>query len=194
MVASDEIKRFVGKKITELQNGSPSSRANLAILRRGLGKEMEEYADAWEFIYRDFPDELTGKNDNISEAERATYTTLTLFAMHQQALEQSVHNKEMKFGEAMASIISNKKENESAVTRRFNSLITSDGFSELTNHLRNMIHLIKSTDSTIGFDYEQFASDLFFFQLPNFKKNVKIRWGKQFYRNNMENDKSKESE
>ena len=194
MIASNGIKRFVGKKITELQNGTPSSRANLAILRRGLGKEIEEYAEAWEFIYTDFPNELTGKNGGVSEAERAIYAALTLFAMHQQALDHSVHNKEMKFGEATASIISIKKENESAVTRRFNSLITSDGFSELTNHLRNMIHLIKSTDSTIGFDYEEFASDLFFFQLPDSKKNIKIRWGKQFYRNNVESNKSEESE
>lgn len=193
MNVSSEIRKFVGKKISELQNGSPSSRANLAILRRGLGKEVDESIESWEFVYRDLPDDLVGNDDRISDAERAIYTTLTLFAMHQQGQEFSVHNERIKFGEAIASTIVPDKKNEIAVVRRFNSLITSDDMPELTNHLRRMIQLIKSSDKKICFDYEQFASDLFFFQSLDWRRNVKIAWGKQFYRHNGEKKEPKEA-
>ena len=183
MVVNDQIKEYMGHKIAELQNNSPSSKANLAILRRGLGKDISDCPESWEYIYKDLPKELAGNGNWISNPERAIYVSLTLFAMHQQGQSHSVHNREVKFAEALASIITEKT--EKAVIRRFNTLITSDGMLEFTNHLRSMIQLIKASEKKSGFDYVQFASDLSRFQSPDGMKEVKIRWGKQFYRRNM---------
>lgn len=188
------IKKYVAKKIATLQSGSPESKAILARLRRGLGKDLSESEESWGFIYLDLPESLSYEGSGISEAERAIHLALTLFAMHQQGSDRSAHIKDVSFGQAMSGIITKDRGNEDAVIRRFNSLITSDDITELSTHLRNMIQLMKASDRFIGFDYEIFTKDLYYYQFSEGKKNVKITWGKQFYRQKKGNTTTEGSE
>ena len=72
--------------------------------------------------------------------------------------------------------------NEEAVKRRFNAVITSSDVIELTYHVRGLVQLMRSSEPVIGFDYPQFAKDLYNYQFPDGKRNVILRWGQDFYR------------
>ena len=62
-----------------------SGKGILAQLRRGAGKKPGELPELWGMIFEKVPDELLGKNE-VSYAEWAIYTALTLYAVHRQGV------------------------------------------------------------------------------------------------------------
>ncbi|MDN5357335.1 MAG: system Cascade subunit CasB [Candidatus Methanomethylophilaceae archaeon] len=190
---SDTIYRFVGEKIGLLQNGSPWSKAMLAKLRRGIGKEPAETPEIWEVTIGGIPEELTGYegtgNFVANEAEIAIHTALTLYSLHQQGNPTAVSAPGRSFASAVRSIISPDKVNEDAIKRRFDAMVTSDGLIELSTHARGLIQLMKATDHTLTFDYPAFAKDLYKYQYDEGRMEVRLRWGLDFYRASEKNNK-----
>ena len=60
------------------------SRAELAELRRGVGRAPGEKPMLWGTILTNLPEEFYGRNGEPSRAEWAIYIALTMFALHQQ--------------------------------------------------------------------------------------------------------------
>lgn len=81
-----KIRGFVEEKLSFLHSNKNESavRAELARLRRGIGKKPGELPELWELLLDDFPTELESNGAERSKAEWAIYTALTLFALHQQ--------------------------------------------------------------------------------------------------------------
>lgn len=185
MSKSNMIQGFVEEKIRLLQNGSPWSKAMLAKLRRGIGKDPAETPDVWEVTLEDIPEELTGYegtgNFVANEAEMAIHTTLTLYSLHQQGNNSSVNSRERSFASAVRSLI-NSKTNEDSIKRRFDAIITSENLAELSNHARGLIQLMKASKPTITFDYPKFSRDLYGFQYDEGRDEVRLRWGLDFYK------------
>lgn len=189
------IQRFVEGKIKLLQNGSPWSKAMLAKLRRGIGKEPAETPEIWEVTLNDISEELTGREGTGSyvanEAEMAIHTALTLYSLHQQGNSSAVSSSEWSFASAIRNLISADKGNEKAIKRRFDAIVTSDELTELSNHARGLIQLMKASKYAITFNYPKFAGDLYAFQYDGGRGEVRLRWGLDFYKmreNNREED------
>lgn len=168
--------------IGRLNAGDPASTAAMARLRRGVGKSLMDSPETWEMVLSTIPDELMDGSINgtrVTEAESAVYSALTLYAMHRQGKGAEVNVRGVSFGKAVKRLFGN--DNEDAIKRRFNAVITSSDIVELTHHVRGMIQLMRSCEPVVGFDYPQFAKDLYNYQFPDGRRNVILRWGQDFY-------------
>jgi CRISPR system Cascade subunit CasB len=163
----------------------------LAKLRRGIGKEPGAVPDILEITTGNLPDELAhGKGPSF--VERAMHTALTLYALHRLGKGESMHAggtaKDDKpgdgdsFGRAAGRLIKPDKSNEGAVKRRFDAIATARDLAELSQHARGMIQLLRAADIPIKFDYERFAKDLYMYCHPDTRTQVRLQWGRDFYR------------
>lgn len=183
-----QIKKLTQAKIERLLTESPWSRAMMAKLRRGIGKQPGELPELFEILLGDMPDELYGKGDDPSYSEWAIYTALTLFALHQQGKEHpmSVGGKpDNKYagnslGAAVGYLVKQDREREPAIKRRFDAVATSNEFTELAHHARSLIQLLKAGD--VSLDYPHFAEDLFWYQFDEKRNKVRLHWGEDYYR------------
>jgi CRISPR system Cascade subunit CasB len=183
------------EKGTEKRKGKLTAwgTATLSRLRRASGAPPGESADIWEVTIGALPDELTGTNRE--RAELAVHTALTLFGIHQQGEIESVSEAGIGFGKAVRSVVAPDLSNEAGIRRRFNALATASEFTELLNHARGLIRLIRSTKGS-GFDYPQFAKELYNYQLsPEQSNRVRMSWGRDFYAYNKDSsDENKNAE
>ncbi|MDD2626808.1 MAG: type I-E CRISPR-associated protein Cse2/CasB [Candidatus Methanomethylophilus sp.] len=196
MSKSDTIYGFVSGKVQALQGESPWTKAMLARLRHGLGKDLTEATGSWEVVLAGIPDELVcgrAEGCETTPAERAVFTALTLFALHRQGNSAPVEVQGVSFATAVRRLVG--KGNEEAVKRRFDTVMTSTDLQELSNHARGLVQLMKAADRPVGFDYPRFAKDLYAFQFPEGRQDVILRWGQDFYKLIEKNDeKSKDGE
>jgi CRISPR system Cascade subunit CasB len=173
------------KRLTEAGTGKRAGQftawgtATLARLRRASGALPGEAADIWEVTIGALPNELTGKDRE--RAELAAHTALTLFGIHQQGRSESVSVKDVGFGKAVRSVVKPDLSNEAGIRRRFNALATASEFTELANHARGLVRLIRAEKGS-GFDYPRFAKELYNYQLSSEQSNqARMSWGRDFY-------------
>ncbi len=190
MTTADDVKNYVDSKIGRMNIGDPRSTAMLAILRRGAGKTLIDSPETWEEVLSDIPEQLVGhptKNGYaVSNSEDAIFTALTLYAVHQQGNSKSMNQTGISVGDGAKELMISLKENEEGVKRRFKAIITSAEPSELKHHLRGMIQMMRSSE--IGLDYGQLAKDLYLYSNPEWRANIRIRWGEDFYKLRNETD------
>lgn len=163
-----------------------SNKAILANLRNSISKPYSQSIDVFSVLYEYIPESFISSNKNLSFEEKAILTSLQIFAIHQQGNSQSVlidtdkddsKHKNMGFSLKALRIDDNVKSTD----RRFNTMITADTFEEFTFHLRQLVNLLKSrTEQKVN--YAKLAQDLYFFQIPTTRENVKLSWAKQYYR------------
>ena len=189
MTKQDALQRFVSAKINHLYRqkdaGVSAAIAELAQLRRGAGKvptgqphlmgmvlvlENEDKKDK-----QAFPEQCRGTGDRPNDAEIAAYTALTLFALHQQSQNKSMHDAKVSFGRAVGKLVGNTT---SSMKKRFDSLLTAQTENARQHYLRSLITLLRS--KSIGFNYGQFAVDYMYLQKPSTRKNVLYRWNCEF--------------
>lgn len=186
MEKEKQIRNYV-KKQREMLAGDAgtldlgSSKAQLAQLRRGVGKRPGELPELWGIFLRNMPEELMGKEGRPSYAEWAIYTALTLFALHQQGHSEPMHaeGEENRLGRAVKKLAHGEEEEEN-VRRKFSIAARSDDMEELSYHLKTLVRMLGSND--IKLDYEDLAKDLYRFQFENDTDQVRLKWGQDFYR------------
>lgn len=178
------VRNFVYTRISRLAHSNISSRAaELAKLRRGIGKEPGSQPDLWELTLDELPESLEGTDLQPSFGERAVYTALTLFALHQQGkdIEKKCMNESgTTLGGAVRQIIRQNPGREEAIKRRFMVAVTADSYEELVWHLRGLIQLLRSEE--IKLDYPNLARDLYHYQFSERRDRIRLQWGRQFYR------------
>ena len=177
------LESFVTGKISSLTSSLPSlepkHRAALAKLRRGVGGEPGELPEVWEITLANLPEELLGQNVEATWAEQAIHTALTLFALHQQGNTELVSRKNISFGTAVRRLVQPDKGNEQTIKRRFDAALTSKDFLEFSRHARSLIQIAKAND--VYMDYPRFAKDLYFFQNPESRTKIMLKWGQDFW-------------
>lgn len=192
MSKASMVSECTAKAIGRLNPDNPAYAASMAKLRRGVGKSLADAPEVWGLVIPYLSDELTDRSRDGSketEAEAAVFTALTLYALHQQGSSQDVNRRGESFGSAVGRLRKKEgDEEDKAMIRRFNAVITSSEMTELAHHARGLIQLMKASDKNIGLDYPQFARDLYNFQFPDGRKNVILRWGQDFYRINKEEE------
>lgn len=176
--------RFVTSRIHELAQNpdrlSPTGRAALADLRRGVGKVPGSVPQIWQFTLNDpeRPDGLSGERE-----EAAVHVALTHWAMHQQSKTRPMHTDSRTFGAALRLLAStqNRKDPQKApVYRRMMALASSRALTGITTHARGLIGQLRATG--IGFDYGRWADDLYWIQVPGRMPAVQRHWGQDFFR------------
>lgn len=184
MSVKAKTKAYVASQIRDLLQNKDTSggRAQLANLRRGIGKTPGEMPELWGVFLGGLDDALYGQNGDPSFAEWAVYLSLTMFALHQQGSAEAVQQDAVSLGNAAARLIDrskNEDEERSRIMQRFGQVITASDMPELSHHLRGMIQLFKANN--VPLDYVQLAGDLLDFQYQESRRRVQLRWGEDFY-------------
>ena len=184
MSKEEQIKKYVSRQLNWIQNlPEHPQKAELANLRRGVGKVPGELPELWGSFLQEMPDELKSRTDIPTAAEWAIYLALTLYALHQQGHSlqtDNMYRPKMPFGRAVRWLVApNMKPWESSIQKRFNALATASQPQKYSQHLRGIIQLMRTAG--IPLDYPQLAADLFYLQMPYSAARVCLRWGQDFY-------------
>ena len=177
------VKDYVARRIKKLikEKDTGGGKANLANLRRGIGKKPGELPELWGTFLESIPEIWLGKYGIPSREEWAIYIALTMFSFHQQGHEQSMHLEGEFLGKSVRKLVAHDVEgDEERVLRRFNPLVTAADMVEASHHLRGIIQLLSA--NSIPLDYEQLAEDLLYFQILDKRSQVQLRWGQDFYK------------
>lgn len=190
MSVRDKIYNYVSKQINILvsQKDTSAGKAQLANLRRGVGKVPGELPELWGMFLNDLDEDLLSTNGKPTYAEWSIYLSLTMFALHQQGNGESVAVKDKSLGKAAAELMNeNTDEERNRILRRFGPVVTAKDMYELSHHLRSLVQLMKATG--VGLDYVKLAVDIYDFQCDNIRKKVQLKWGQDFYYNNKKDEK-----
>jgi CRISPR system Cascade subunit CasB len=140
---SEDLYRVTSKIIYELGERLELSetRAILSRLRNSIGRDISETVAIWPLIFEVVPKEYLSVSGTPTYQENAILSSLQLYALHQQGKSQSMHESS---GDSVGSALRGIRDiNDTATDRRFNALITSGNFAELTTHLRHLISILK---------------------------------------------------
>ncbi len=209
VIKTQSVYQVTGRIIKKLSNtlDSGQTKATLANLRNSIGKGVSQTVDVWQEMFSEMPIDFMSSDGNPTKEEKAIFSTLQLYALHQQGKKESVYDGEdselndvspeeakklklkrmLNIGNSLGQL--RLVEDPASIDRRFNVMITSSTFDELIVHLRHLIGILKAK-STAKINYARLAEDLFYYQL-NQKENVRLQWGQSYYRirnkNNEEN-------
>lgn len=161
--------------------GTPRARADIAKLRRALGKPTGSVPEVWEYTMAAVPSSLQWDRDEPTRAEDAAHAALTLFALHQQSMTVPAHQHNVSFGHAVGRLAQKEERSQQAVTRRFMAVATAGSMDAMLTHVRGLVTQLRSAQ--IGFDYARFADDLRNLLDPQRAQRVRLSWGRDFYRN-----------
>lgn len=179
--AHSALGRFIGAQVTVLQrrllSGSSVAQADLARLRRAVGKPPGAVPEVWELTLGGVPIHGDYIGDEPSYNEWAAHIALTLNALHQRSKSQPMHQPGIGLGTAVARL---RADADSAITRRFAMVSTATEISETTYHLRSLIGQLR--EPGIGLDYGLLAEQLVWLQIPERSAAVRLAWGRDFYR------------
>ena len=167
------------------------AKAQLAQLRRGVGKRPGELPELWGMFLKNMPEELMGRNGDPSYGEWAIYTALTLFALHQQGHSgpMNAEGEENHLGRATRRLV-RTEEDEENVRLKLSIVAKSDDMTELSYHLKTIVKLLGNSD--IQLDYVDLAKDLYLFQFERYADRIRLKWGQDFYRTVKMNENGKE--
>lgn len=191
----------VSKKIIIYLNETrknPSTKAILANLRNSSNRPIGENIESLAFIFSMVPEDELGISYKLNSFEDTLLTVLQLYALYQQGKdEQVIFNEEgqsKSFGMSLKSIKTSEKDESNSTDLRFNALISASDFIELKHHLRQLIKILRSkTDDKV--DFPTLAKDLFEYKKYNSKDSIRIKWARDYYRiNKNENNKGENDE
>jgi CRISPR system Cascade subunit CasB len=179
MTETAPTRRFYWQRHTDGQGnwggrGSPPG-ADLAALRRGIGREPGSAPEMWPYYTT-----LTA-DGAITQRLRAEHLALTLFAVHQQSQAQPVHRDGVGLGAAVLALRQSKKFSPEAVDRRFGAAATATSLNEVAHHVRGLITQIRGLVPQPGLDYTRLFNDLRSWQSTEWRTRVRRHWGSQYF-------------
>ena len=197
---TQDVRTYTEQRLRRLQTLPDNQRrAELAKLRRGVGRKPGDLPELWGSFLRGMPEDFQGRC-GPSRAEWAVYLALTLYALHQQGEENvSMNEKGCTLGRAVRLLAKNSAAaaqdwTESSVLRRFNALATADSMPEVSHYLRGMVQLFRGNEPKLKLDYPRLAVELYRFQLPDQAANVRLQWGRDLYQMNADTPETEEKE
>lgn len=169
-----------------------STKALLANMRNSADKDISNNVDALAYVFSNLSYGGDDRDGELSYMERAIFTAIQMYAIHQQSNVESVlkfgnddenesgENKNQykaNIGDALATLRSDESE---SIDKRFNAMITATNFNKLSYHLRQMIKILKSK-SDAKVDYAKLAEDLYWFMIGR-KEEVRLSWARSYYK------------
>lgn len=178
------VERETQKRLRWLMNmaNEARQRASLAKLRHGIGHPPGELPELWTILLDGLPDTMRSAGDEPTREEWAIYTSLTLFALHQQGRDirhEPMHAEHISLGDAAWRLTEGKEEERERVARRFNLVALAGSMEEMTHYLRGFVQLLRAKH--IALDYAMLARDLYRYQFEDLAATVRLKWGQDFY-------------
>jgi len=172
---------------TGTDGGAPPG-ADLAKLRRGLGRTPGDVPEMWRF-------HVTMNQDGVlTRWFVAEHHALTLFGLHQQSQARPMHRTGVGLGTAVRALrdkdatparaedgakTSPKWDRVDPVDRRLSAAATAGSRHELILHLRGLITRLR--DLGQGLDYNSLCQDLARWEDPEAVAAIRRRWGMQYF-------------
>ncbi|MBO1900537.1 type I-E CRISPR-associated protein Cse2/CasB [Leucobacter weissii] len=183
---SSKISRIQGALLGENPRTQARARAILAKLRKAASRQREFDPQAWQLVLGGtgliaqeddelLPAELQGSSNSASEHERAAYTAIVTYAIHQQSQQKRMHQPGKRFATAVGELV---RDTTPSVKTRFDSLANAKEADATAYHLRSLVTLLRSAE--IGFDYGLLAVDLKRLSHARTRQRVLIRWSRDF--------------
>lgn len=191
---ANEIAVTTAKIINKLYGNGNPDKAVLASLRATDTIDSKRAQAVWPVMFsemskEDISNDQTGRP---TYAETAIYTALRCYAIHQQAVEDSVYAQSFSkdktkkpegvtFFSALARLRTND-ETRVALDRRMQALLASRNLANTVKSITQLTRILKANNRTLKVDYAQLAQDLFFFE-TSFKmaNRICLKWGQQYY-------------
>jgi len=182
------LERFMTGRISRIQRayldpGRSDGAATLAELRKS-GTEPGSSPATWELEFEGLPDELIGRTDEPSRAERAAHLAFTLYAIHQQSQAVPMYQAgpDHSLGRAVRDLDARGSASDSnplgKLPTRFAALGTASTFEEAGHYARQLITQLRA--ASIPLDYGRLAGQLYQFQTPAGADAVRLQWGREF--------------
>lgn len=208
---SSSLKRFSSKKIQKWSSSLQSSqtKADLAVLRKNIGKQPFDCIESWPIILDGLDEETdpilnslycTGEkySSSLTKGEIALFYAFSLYAVHQQSIsDKSMHQKDQSFGKSLSQLAQRKAKDKDSLSdeikkiiKRLNALAGKKNLKMQMSDLRGLISLLHSVEVPV--DYVQLTDDLLKLQFPRSKNKVLIHWINDFNRSKFEEEKENE--
>lgn len=149
--------------------------ADLAALRRGIGRQPGAVSTMWPFYAT-----LT-EDGRLTPLLFAEHVALTLFAVHQQSRTRPAHRVGVGVGTAVRALRDSDRFSVDAVDRRFAAAATATSLTEVGVLLRGLVTQLRGIDADPGLDYTRLTWDLRDWQDPERLVRVRRRWGAQYF-------------
>lgn len=183
-----EIVRFTYRKLAYVRAAAQTGEGKgiLATLRKGTGHEPGDMPELFGILLDDMPEEFMSETIQPTKEEWACFTALTLYAMHQQGNDVKTAPMDtedaVSIGKAMADFALSLKDSNAKkrMAVKLQALASSKDMGEFSYHLRNVIKLLKTKG--IRLNYAELAGDIYYYQIPEYKSGVFLKWGQDFYR------------
>ncbi|SBW22911.1 hypothetical protein FDG2_3299 [Candidatus Protofrankia californiensis] len=147
--------------------------ADLAALRRGIGREPGSVPAMWRYYT------ALDREGRLTARLRAEHVALTLYAVHQQSLPSPAHRFGTGLGAALLALRDSDRFSPDAVDRRFNAAATATSLDEAAYHLRGLVRQLRQVPQSL--DYTQLLRDFVDWQHPERVGQVRRRWGAQYF-------------
>jgi CRISPR system Cascade subunit CasB len=162
--------------------------ADLAKLRRGLGRGPGDVPEMWRFYT------TLNQEGHKTAWFAAEHDALTLFALHQQSQSRPMHRSGVGLGTAVRSLRGEKDsdipgaeggggkpklDRIDAVDRRFAAAATATSRSELVLHLRGLVTQLRGAGQ--GLDYTILHKELANWERPDRAPQIRRKWGSQYF-------------
>lgn len=179
-----EVVKYVSMRLHKWKStaGESTTKAELAQLRRNIGKKPGELPELWGVLFENLPEELMSRSGEPTWEEWAISIALSLYALHQQGNEigsGTVYQEGSVLGAAVRKLV-HSEDDLDRIRRRFNVCATAADIQECAHYLRSIVQLLRADN--IPLDYPMLAGDLYQFQCPEGAAKVRLRWGQDFYR------------
>lgn len=187
---SGHVDRRVRSLYKGMRNNSGAAVAALAKLRRAASSEIGDDPAAWQIAFLGFGDNTPDDYPFPTSEERAVYSALTLYSLHQQSKDECMHADGPSLGSALNRLAhaGGADGPSEPVIRRFNALVTADTADETQWHLRSLVGQLRAHG--IRLDYGRLADDLAALAGRGRKgevdgaarRRVQLRWSRDFSR------------
>ena len=194
MSRKEEIGRHVLTKIRWLHAVSEtgSGKANMAELRKGVGKFPGELPSLFGMLLEDMPESFLSKSGVPTKEEWACYIALTLFSWHQQGNDVktelmhtdnpvSVGNAARQLKNALGDANADER-----MIKKLRSVVSANDVQGFSQHLRCMIKML--ADKKIRMNYAMLAKDIYEWQFLESRNSVNLRWGQDYYKQSKEEE------
>ena len=187
--------RAVERVIQNFKTNRDSSavKAQLAALRRGLGKSPDQDPEVWGMVLNYLPENLNSGH-HITNTEQAVFAALTLYARGAQGEEgrkKPAQRDGVSLGQAMAGLVKPNKNNEGSVLTKIKSIMASESIEEMSTRIRPLISMISEET---GLDYPKLADELAVYFHHDVGKNIRMEWARDYvYKRKAETESDKEN-
>lgn len=154
--------------------------ADLAALRRGLGREAGSVTGLWRYYRVVIPDHVAAVG-LITPELMAEHAALTLFAVHQQSQSRPMHSVGEHIGTALLKLRGRVRStgDPGTLDRRVDAAATAASAEELVFHLRGLVAHLRRHQ--LPLDYSQLVQDIADWPTAFGQARVRRRWGANYF-------------